>query len=491
MAEEAPSAGLSRTHAGALLAVVYAAVLTSQVMMPKLFLFVWCGVLYAWVLLMTVWYVGCAKAPDAGKAKPAGSVVPDEGEGKRLLAAVRKPRMLYLDHFKTMLTMLVIAHHTACCYIGYGWYYVVGGYTNYFRAFGGAFTLIDQAYFMCVFFFVSGYFTPSSYDRKGKVLFLKDKYKRLGIPFLVWVGVVSQLLCLLAQPLASWPHMKYNPIPSAGQMWFVGWLLLYNHLYAVTDHSAPLALDFPQPWVLLAASAVLTAGSLGLMYSPMGTLLAYSPVSVGSCLFYPFFFYGGCAAKRNHWLDEATRHGLTAAASAHRGWMTAAVGVAVAGMFAYPLYWSHEHYVTFEEGARNQSTGPTLFPTTNWEYTLVMFVCCTLLTALMPLVQLDWFRRSFNASTELSQRLSAASYTAYIIHPFVSVASTAAFVQFYEAVTGHAVAFVPKTLRSETVLESEAWLWCGWAVSVLTVIPVTYLFAHVFREYVPGAKSIL
>ena len=28
---------------------------------------------------------------------------------------------------------------------------------------------------MCAFFFISGYFTPTSFDRKGHFLFLRDK----------------------------------------------------------------------------------------------------------------------------------------------------------------------------------------------------------------------------------------------------------------------------------------------------------------------------
>ena len=38
---------------------------------------------------------------------------------------------------------------------------------------------------MSLFFFVSGYFVPASYDRKGRHDFLKDRFHRLGIPFLI------------------------------------------------------------------------------------------------------------------------------------------------------------------------------------------------------------------------------------------------------------------------------------------------------------------
>ena len=39
---------------------------------------------------------------------------------------------------------------------------------------------------MAMFFFVSGYFTPSSCDKRGVESFMKEKLKRLGIPFLLY-----------------------------------------------------------------------------------------------------------------------------------------------------------------------------------------------------------------------------------------------------------------------------------------------------------------
>ena len=94
---------------------------------------------------------------------------------------------------------------------------------------------LNQSYFMCLFFFISGFFSPGSLDRKGAVggginaqprratavsrpqlsslspppprtrpparpgqfLFLKDKFHRLGWPFLAAVYVVMPGLNIL------------------------------------------------------------------------------------------------------------------------------------------------------------------------------------------------------------------------------------------------------------------------------------------------------
>lgn len=43
-----------------------------------------------------------------------------------------------------------------------------------------------QAFSMGLFFLISGYFTPSSYERKGSGRFAKDRLLRLGIPILCY-----------------------------------------------------------------------------------------------------------------------------------------------------------------------------------------------------------------------------------------------------------------------------------------------------------------
>ena len=53
--------------------------------------------------------------------------------------------------------------------------------------------------FMCLFFFISGYFSPSSLERKGRFAFLQDKYRRLGQPFVFFLWVMGPLLAYFVQ----------------------------------------------------------------------------------------------------------------------------------------------------------------------------------------------------------------------------------------------------------------------------------------------------
>merc|ERR1712113_451915 len=51
------------------------------------------------------------------------------------------------------------------------------------------FSGLNQSYFMSLFFFFSGYFSPRSLNKKGTYMFLFDKLKRLGIPLIIMLYV--------------------------------------------------------------------------------------------------------------------------------------------------------------------------------------------------------------------------------------------------------------------------------------------------------------
>ena len=84
----------------------------------------------------------------------------------------------------------------------------------------------DQSYFMALFFFISGYFTPSSLARKGISAFVADKCKRLGMPFLIYVLVLGPALNAFAKRVLFGESFNYSPDPM--QTWFLAWLLIFN-----------------------------------------------------------------------------------------------------------------------------------------------------------------------------------------------------------------------------------------------------------------------
>merc|ERR1719230_1983016 len=60
---------------------------------------------------------------------------------------------------------------------------------------------LNQAYYMALFFFLSGYFAPGSMDRKGPAQFLHDRLRRLGAPALAWFFGLGPLMSLAISAL--------------------------------------------------------------------------------------------------------------------------------------------------------------------------------------------------------------------------------------------------------------------------------------------------
>jgi hypothetical protein len=141
-------------------------------------------------------------------------------------------RLPFLDNLRVFLTAVVVTHHVACAFGGCGtdaWYRVVdvdGGPPPGFHELVGGLALLNQSYFMPLFFFVSAYFVPSSYARAGGSWerFATTKRKRLLFPALVECFVVAPLAIILSGNAVYFP----NP----GVAWFLFWLLLFQIVYA-------------------------------------------------------------------------------------------------------------------------------------------------------------------------------------------------------------------------------------------------------------------
>ena len=103
--------------------------------------------------------------------------------------------------------------------------------------------ILNQTFFMGFFFLISGYFVPTSYDRKGGKAFLRDRLIRLGIPLVLFWVLLRPVLdtrfyaLVRAEARANGAHLPYwslylrtwNP----GPMWFIEVLLLFCALYAL------------------------------------------------------------------------------------------------------------------------------------------------------------------------------------------------------------------------------------------------------------------
>ena len=86
---------------------------------------------------------------------------------------------------------------------------------------------VNAAFFMGLFFLISGYFVPASYDKQGASVFVLKKLIRLGIPLLVMGGLLSVLSGKL----------------EIGHMWYIESLLVFCLLYALIRQFCKPAID--------------------------------------------------------------------------------------------------------------------------------------------------------------------------------------------------------------------------------------------------------
>ncbi|OPY79096.1 MAG: Glucans biosynthesis protein C [Syntrophorhabdus sp. PtaU1.Bin058] len=158
-----------------------------------------------------------------------------------------KSRLYYLDNLKVFLIILVIMHHVGQAYgaTGGGWFYSYPGDRVKPLEF---FFVFNASFFMGLFFFISGYFFPQSFDRHGTGKFIKDKLVRFGIPLLFAYFLMAPLLEYVKYVhyvhQISFKDFYIRILQKYGltvtypdglhfvHLWFVEHLLVYSILYA-------------------------------------------------------------------------------------------------------------------------------------------------------------------------------------------------------------------------------------------------------------------
>ena len=228
-------------------------------------------------------------------------------------------RDLYIDRLRSVMTALVILHHTAITYgAPGGWFWTElkpsGTPTGILLT---LFVSTNQAYFMGFFFLLAGYFTPASLEKKGYWHFICDRFLRLGLPLLAFGLVLGPLTAAIVDWFEGrgfwptwvwlWRHHRFIN----GPLWFAQALLIFSLGYCAWRAvlGAPLAgserVAKPIPgslWWLVSAVGV-GAGALGLrQFFPVGENVWGLQLAYFSS--YVFLFAVGIAAWRYDWLRQ-------------------------------------------------------------------------------------------------------------------------------------------------------------------------------------------
>jgi surface polysaccharide O-acyltransferase-like enzyme len=335
-----------------------------------------------------------------------------------------KNRLYYLDNLKVFLIILVIMHHVGQAYgaTGGSWFYSYPG--DRVKPLGLLFGF-NASFFMGLFFFISGYFYPQSFDRHGARKFIIDKLIRFGIPLifaylfmtplLEYVKYVHYVNQISFQDFYIQTWLKYglNIVYPGGfhfsHLWFVEHLLVYSILYAAirtvlqkcapsltitTTRQAKLYIIIPYILVLGIFTDLMRT-SWGFPIDRWISFLGFIQMEPAHLPQYLSLFIFGILAYRWSFLDSITtpRNML---------WFLPGLGIFV--VTAVQVYTAGDQQAFFM-----------------WDYREAL-LCVGVCIGLLAL-----FKTFFNRTGRIMKLLSENAFGAYILHVPVVVALQYAF----------------------------------------------------------------
>jgi len=376
------------------------------------------------------------------------------------------PRIAFIDNLRWSMILLVVSMHAADTYSPFGnWYYGDKAATGRMAAMAfGTYQVFLQAFFMSLLFAVSGYFARASLLRKGRALFLRDRFLRLGVPvvlYMLLIGPVTQFYVAHSwhppggTPFWAewWRHIVDGEVFSeSGPLWFCVALLGFCLVYAGIGAARPARIDGkagkpPSFVALLGFIAALAAATFAIRLAiPEGR--AILNLELGDFGQYVLMFAAGIAAHRGGWVarwpSAAGRYWLAAGVVLGlAGWvLIVALGGALDGRFdAYAGGW---HWPAAAKAL--------------WE----SFVCVALSLGLLTV-----YRDRLNVSNPLFAFLSANAFAVYVFHPPILIAVT------------RLISHWPAPVGSKFL--------AAWALAIVG----SYLFAALVARRMPALRAVL
>jgi len=182
---------------------------------------------------------------------------------------VRRGRIFWMDNLRTIIIFLVVLYHVGGVYESAGlWssFWIVDDPDT--MTWVGIMGIAFDLFMMPTMFFIAGYLTPPSLDKKSAWGFVKGKIKRLMIPWLIAVFTLIPLYRVIflysrGLPQENWQNYIYFIDPnSQSWLWFLPLLFVFDLIYLGINK-----LGFKFPKISLAWMAVISfVLSLGFSY---------------------------------------------------------------------------------------------------------------------------------------------------------------------------------------------------------------------------------
>jgi surface polysaccharide O-acyltransferase-like enzyme len=333
----------------------------------------------------------------------------------------KRSRLIFLDNIKILFAILVIFQHARVTYGGSGWWYYlestpVDPFSIIFflllTSIGGLF----QASLLGLFFLMGGYFTPTSYDRKGVRSFWRERLLRLGIPVLLYVVVINPIMVYSLFIVGLYPY----PLPEGlidhltftGPMWFLFVLLIFSVGYTLwrqltkfgsVQRLIPKEFSIPRNYNLFYLAFCLGIVTfLVRIISPIDQNPLNIPVAY--IIQYIMMFIIGVIAVRYGWFEKMTKKHV-------KVWVIT-IGVTVILFFLYVFL---DFFVLGEYSDLSVFLGGPTLPA--YLFALVDNIIC--MGMIFVLIKL--FYAKFNKQGKILQNLSTSAFYIYLVHPPVLV----------------------------------------------------------------------
>ena len=156
------------------------------------------------------WLADRIASEQASRLGPS-SASPDEA----LIPQAPRERVSYIDDLRAALTVAVVLHHCAGAVNGGSSLGLsIGAFRNPLQVVTTWFLILQQSYFMSLFFFISALLVPQSLARKGRTAFLSDRFKRIGVPLMIYSLVAGPALGLIGAAFAGPTLVLQGPYPN-------------------------------------------------------------------------------------------------------------------------------------------------------------------------------------------------------------------------------------------------------------------------------------
>jgi peptidoglycan/LPS O-acetylase OafA/YrhL len=317
-------------------------------------------------------------------------------------------RMYWLDNLRTFMVFLVVVLHAGLVYessgiAGYFWI-VDDPSTN---DISGLVNLILDIFVMPTIFLISGFLTPLSLEKRTWLAFVKSRFRRLMVPWIIAVLTllpIYKVIFLYSRNLPQEHWSSYfhwsNGIWGQNWLWFLPILFLFDILYLLVSRThidtSKITLKKAIPLVFLSSFAYSVAIDLAGLQGWTKTILL--DFQNDRLFIYFMIFLAGVLCHRENIFASRRKSRALFAIAACTAWIPVNVYLI---LVIYPLI----------------NSGNRIF---SWAADTVIMRLAFLLSLLSLLyLAVETFRRYLNRQGRLLRELGRNSYNVYIVHTVV------------------------------------------------------------------------